>query len=199
MWAPDTWPLRKGGPVFLSDGMERTHMSLFKLGDAAPVMPAGFWWVAESATVVGNVRIGEGASIWFGAVVRGDNDLIDIGANTNIQDNAVLHVDNGFPLSIGAGCTVGHRATLHGCTIGENTLVGMSATILNGARIGRNCLIGAGALITEGKVFPDNTLILGVPARAVRELSPEGIEQNRLSAAHYRDNAERFATELSEV
>ena len=174
-------------------------MTLSALGDVAPLLPDGFWWVAESATVVGNVRLGEGASVWFGAVVRGDSDLIDIGAGTNIQDNAILHTDEGFPLSVGAGCTVGHRATLHGCTIGENTLVGMSATVLNGARIGRNCLIGAGALITEGQEFPDNTLILGVPARAVRELSLEAIEKNRSSARHYRGNAARFAAELSKV
>lgn len=174
-------------------------MTLFALGDVAPFLPDGFCWVAESATVVGNIRLGEGASVWFGAVVRGDNELIDIGAGTNIQDNAVLHTDEGFPLSIGAGCTVGHRATLHGCTIGENTLVGMSATVLNGARIGRNCLIGAGALVTEGKEFPDNTLILGVPARVVRELSLQAIENNRSSARHYRGNAARFAAELSRV
>jgi carbonic anhydrase/acetyltransferase-like protein (isoleucine patch superfamily) len=174
-------------------------MSLFALDDVAPTLPAGFCFVAESASVIGNVEIGEDVGIWFGAVIRGDNERIRIGAGTNIQDLCVLHSDPGYPLTIGDDCTIGHRATLHGCSIGDGTLVGMSATILNGARIGRNCLIGAGALITEGKEIPDGSLVLGSPGKVVRALSEDEIEGLKKSAERYVANARCFATGLRKV
>lgn len=174
-------------------------MSLFALDGIAPTRPAGFCLVAESATVIGNVEIGEEVGIWFGAVIRGDNERITIGARTNIQDQCVLHTDPGFPLTIGEGCTIGHRATLHGCTIGASTLVGMSATILNGARIGRNCLIGAAALITEGTEIPDGSLVLGAPGKVARTLSADEIARLEKSADRYVANARRFATGLRQL
>ena len=174
-------------------------MSLFSLDDIAPTLPAGFCFVADSATVIGNVEIGEEVGIWFGAVVRGDNERVTIGARTNIQDLCVLHTDPGFPLAIGENCTVGHRATLHGCSIGDGTLVGMSATILNGAKVGRNCLIGAGALVTEGKDIPDGSLVLGVPAKIVRPLSGAEMVRLRQSADNYVANAYRFARGLTKL
>ena len=125
-------------------------------------------WIAPDATLIGDVRVGRNAGIWFGTVIRGDNEPIVIGADTNVQEHTVMHTDPGFPLTIGEGCTIGHRALLHGCTIGDNSLIGMGAIVLNGAKIGANCLIGAGALVTEGKVYPDNSMILGAPAKAVR-------------------------------
>jgi carbonic anhydrase/acetyltransferase-like protein (isoleucine patch superfamily) len=149
-------------------------------------------WIAPDATLIGNVKVGRNVGIWFGAVIRGDNDPITIGADTNIQEHTMMHNDPGFPLSIGAGCTIGHRAILHGCTIGDNSLIGMGAIVLNGARIGRNCLVGAGALVTEGKEFPDNSLIVGAPAKAVRMLDDAAIEGLRKSAEHYVANARRF-------
>jgi len=135
-------------------------------------------WVAETASVIGNVEMAQGSSVWFGAVVRGDNETIKIGKNTNIQDNSVLHSDPGSPLHIGEGVTVGHKVMLHGCKIGNNSLVGIGATILNGAVIGENCLIGAHALITEGKVIPDGSMVMGAPGKVVRELSPQQIMMN---------------------
>lgn len=174
-------------------------MSVFALDDVAPALPAGFCFVAESAAVIGNVALGEDVGIWFGAVIRGDNERITIGAGTNIQDLCVLHSDPGYPLTIGEDCTIGHRATLHGCSIGDGTLVGMSATILNGARVGRHCLIGAGALITEGKEIPDGSLVLGSPGKVVRALSEDEIEGLRKSAERYVANARRFATGLRKV
>ena len=125
-------------------------------------------WIAPDATLIGNIRIGRHAGFWFGVVIRGDGELITIGADTNVQEHTIMHTDPGFPLSIGQGCTIGHRALLHGCTIGDNSLIGMGAIVLNGAKIGANCLVGAGALVTEGKVYPDNSMILGAPAKAVR-------------------------------
>jgi carbonic anhydrase/acetyltransferase-like protein (isoleucine patch superfamily) len=174
-------------------------MTLLSLEGVAPTLPAGFCWIADSAVVVGNVEIGEDAGIWFGAVLRGDNERITVGARTNIQDNCVLHTDPGFPLTICDGCTIVHRAMLHGCTIGDNSLVGMSATILTGAVIGRNCLIGAGALITEGKQIPDKSLVVGAPGKIVRELDDEAIAGLRRSADHYAANARRFAAGLSVI
>ena len=174
-------------------------MTIYALDDIAPTRPAGFHWIAESASVMGNVIIGEDVGIWFDAVLRGDNEPIRIGRATNIQDLAMLHTDPGHPLSIGEGCTVGHRATLHGCTIGDNSLIGMSATVLNGAVIGRNSLVGAGALVTEGKVFSDNVLIVGAPAKVVRELDGVAIEGLRRSARHYVENARRFAAGLRPI
>lgn len=153
-------------------------------------------WVAPGAQVMGRVRLGPGVGIWFGAVLRGDNEPITIGEATNIQDNSVLHTDWGHPLTIGANCTVGHRAMLHGCTIGEGTLIGMGATVLNGARIGRFCLIGACALITEGKEIPDGSLVMGSPGRVVRQLDDAAKERLLASAANYRANAARFRAGL---
>lgn len=153
-------------------------------------------WIAPDATVIGNVRLGRGAGIWYGAVLRGDNELISIGSSSNVQEHSMLHTDPGFPLSVGEGCTIGHRAILHGCTIGDNSLVGMGAIVLNGARIGANSLVGAGALITEGKEFPDNSLIIGSPAKAVRTLDDAAIERLRWSAQHYVANGQRFKTKL---
>jgi carbonic anhydrase/acetyltransferase-like protein (isoleucine patch superfamily) len=153
-------------------------------------------WVAPDAQVIGRVRIGPGASVWFGAVLRGDNEWIEVGEGSNVQELCCLHTDWGYPLTIGPGCTIGHRAMLHGCTIGEESLVGMSSTILNGARIGALSLVGAGALITEGKEFEERRLILGVPAKATRELDDVAIERLRQSAIHYASNAERFGRGL---
>ena len=170
-------------------------MAIYALDDAAPQV-ADSAWVADSAQVMGNVVLAEDASVWFGAVVRGDCESITIGAGSNVQDASVLHADFGKPLVIGERVTVGHQVMLHGCTIGDETLVGIGAVVLNGARIGRNCLVGAGALVTEGKEFPDGSMILGSPARAVRQLTPEQIEALRHSAQHYIDNARRFKAGL---
>lgn len=172
-------------------------MPLYSLDDRMPQLPApGRCWIAPDAHVIGAVRLGEDAGVWFGAVLRGDNELIDIGARTNIQDGAMLHTDMGFPLVIGADCTIGHHAILHGCIIGENSLIGMGATVLNGVRIGRNCLVGANALLTEGKEFPDNSLIVGAPARAIRALDAEAAARITRSAAHYVENWRRYAKGL---
>jgi carbonic anhydrase/acetyltransferase-like protein (isoleucine patch superfamily) len=149
-------------------------------------------WVANSAQVIGSVRLQADVGIWFGAVLRGDTEWLHIGRGSNIQDLSLVHSDAGFPVHVGEGVTVGHQVTLHGCQVGDGSLIGMKATLLNGARIGRHCLVGAGSLVTEGKVFPDGVLIMGSPARVVRELTPEqllGLEQ---SAAHYQANARRF-------
>lgn len=154
-------------------------------------------WIAPDATLVGKVFLGENAGIWFGAVLRGDNEPIHVGRNTNVQEHSVMHTDMGYPLTIGEGCTIGHRAILHGCTIGDNTLIGMGAIVLNGARIGNNCLVGAGALVTEGKQFPDNSLIVGSPAKVVRELDAAAVARLRVSAQHYVANAKRFKAGLA--
>jgi carbonic anhydrase/acetyltransferase-like protein (isoleucine patch superfamily) len=168
-------------------------MTLYTLEDHAPVLPEnGDYWVAPDANVIGKVILGEGANIWFGATLRGDNEAIEVGAGSNIQENCVLHTDMGYPLVIGAGCTIGHKAMLHGCVIGENSLIGMGATVLNGARIGKNCLIGAGALITEGKEIPDGSLVMGAPGKVVRMLTEAQIAGLRASALHYQQNARRF-------
>ncbi len=170
-------------------------MPVHSLEGISPELPGeGRYWVAPTATVIGKVTIGEGVGIWFGSVVRGDQERITIGADTNIQEHGVLHSDAGFPCTIGIGVTVGHRATIHGCTIGSNVLVGMGATVLNGARIGDDCIVGAGALVTEGKEFPPRSLILGVPAKVVRPLTDEEVRKNRASAAHYVANWKRYAT-----
>lgn len=153
-------------------------------------------WIAPDATIIGKVFLAENAGIWFGAVLRGDNEPIHIGRDTNVQEHTIMHTDLGYPLTIGDGCTIGHRAMLHGCTIGENTLIGIGAIILNGAKIGKNSLVGAGALVTERKEFPDNSLIVGSPARVVRTLDEAAIEQLRLSAAHYVENGKRFISGL---
>jgi carbonic anhydrase/acetyltransferase-like protein (isoleucine patch superfamily) len=153
-------------------------------------------WIAPDAVLIGRLRIGRDVGIWFGAVIRGDNEEIVIGDETNVQEHTVMHTDIGFPLRVGRGCTIGHRAILHGCTVGDNSLIGMGATVLNGARIGKNCLVGAGALVTEGKEFPDNSLIVGAPARAIRTLDDKAVELLRWSAAHYVENGQRFMREL---
>lgn len=172
-------------------------MTLYALGPHAPQLAdPDSTWIAPGAHVIGQVHLGRDVSIWFGAVLRGDNDAIRIGDRTNIQDGAVLHADPGFPLDLGDDVTVGHRAIVHGCTIGAGSLVGMGATILNGARIGRNCLIGANALVTEGKVFPDHSLIVGAPARAVRTLDPEDAGRLVQTAGNYVANGRRFCEEL---
>jgi carbonic anhydrase/acetyltransferase-like protein (isoleucine patch superfamily) len=175
-------------------------MPVYSLDEITPVLPEqGRYWIAPDAHVIGRVRLGLDVGIWFGAVLRGDNELIDIGDATNIQEGALLHTDEGAPLSVGAGCTIGHHAILHGCTIGENSLIGMGATILNHARIGRNCLVGASALVTEGKEFPDNSLIVGTPAKAIRVLDDDAIERLRWSARHYVDNWKRFAKAMKRI
>lgn len=172
-------------------------MPLYALDDHVPVLPdAERCWIAPDAHVIGRVTLGADVGIWFGAVLRGDSEPILVGAGSNIQEGAMVHVDPGFPVTIGAGCTIGHHAIVHGCTLGDNTLVGMGATVLNGAKIGRNCLIGANALVTEGKEFPDNTLIVGAPAKAVRVLDEAAIEGLRRSARHYVANWQRFARGL---
>jgi len=165
-------------------------MAVYALNDTAPQVHETAW-VAESATVIGNVRLHADASVWYGAVVRGDNELITVGRGSNVQDGSVLHTDHGFPLTLGEGVTVGHQVTLHGCSIGDGSLVGIQAVVLNGARIGRNCLVGAGALVTEGKEFPDNSLIMGSPAKVMRELSAEQAQRLRQSAQNYIANAAR--------
>ena len=150
-------------------------------------------WVAPDANLIGRVVLEAGASVWFGATLRGDNEEIRVGAGSNVQENAVLHTDMGFPLTIGANCTIGHKAMLHGCTIGDGTLIGMGATILNGAKIGKGCLIGACALVTEGKEIPDGSLVMGAPGKVVRVLDAAARDRLLLSAAGYRANARRFA------
>jgi carbonic anhydrase/acetyltransferase-like protein (isoleucine patch superfamily) len=175
-------------------------MALYELADTRPSVPEdSFYWVAPTAVVIGNVILQENASIWFGSVLRGDNEPIKIGKNSNIQESCTLHTDPGFPLIVGDGCTIGHNAILHGCTIGENSLVGMGATVLNGASIGKNCLIGACALVPEGKVIPDNSLVVGMPGKVVRELDDKAVEGLRQSAAHYVANARRFAADCRPV
>jgi carbonic anhydrase/acetyltransferase-like protein (isoleucine patch superfamily) len=156
-------------------------------------------FIAPDATVIGNVHLGRDVSIWFGTAIRGDNEKISIGAGSNVQEHTIMHTDPGFPLTIGEGCTIGHRAMLHGCTIGDNSLVGMGAIILNGARIGKNCLVGAGALVTEGKEFPDNSLIVGQPAKVVRTLDLAAAARLGMSAQHYVNNGKRFAKGLKEA
>lgn len=171
---------------------------LFNLDKASIKGPeVGEAWVAPGAILVGDVRLARDASIWFGAVLRADDDIIEVGERSNVQDNAVLHVDAGFPLRIGQGCTIGHRAVLHGCTIGDNSLIGMGAMVLNGAKIGRNCLVGAGALITEGMEIPDNTLVVGSPAKAKREIGPQGQADIRDAAISYCERWKRYQAELT--
>ncbi|CAN5365214.1 gamma carbonic anhydrase family protein [soil metagenome] len=173
-------------------------MTVYALDGVAPELPPpGQYWIAPSAAVVGRVRLQRDASVWFGAVLRGDNELIDVGVASNIQDGCVLHTDPGAPLTIGAGCTIGHKVILHGCTIGDNSLIGMGATVLNRARIGKNCLIGANALISEGKIIPDNSLVLGAPGRVVKEITPAQAAQIAHGSRHYVENWQRFAAGLS--
>ena len=169
-------------------------MTIYALDGISPDLPEeGAYWIAPGAAVIGNVKLEANASVWFGAVLRGDNERITVGENSNVQDGAVLHTDPGIELTIGKNCTIGHKAILHGCTVGDNTLIGMGATILNRAQIGRNCLIGANALVTEGKIIPDNSLVMGAPAKVVRELTPDAIANLPKSAQGYVRNWQRFA------
>ena len=172
-------------------------MSVYSLGDATPELPADDeYWIAPTAAVMGRVILRRNASVWWGATLRGDNDPIEIGENSNVQDGSVLHTDTGSPLTIGANVTVGHRVMLHGCTIGDNSLVGIGSIILNGARIGKNCLIGANCLITEGKEIPDNSLVMGAPGKVVRELSEAQARAVSMGALHYVENWKRYRATL---
>lgn len=175
-------------------------MTIYALGDSKPQLPPeGEYWVAPSASVIGNVILHPNASVWFGAVLRGDNDPITVGHDSNIQDGSVLHTDMGSPLTLGRGVTVGHKAMLHGCEVGDYSLIGIGAVVLNGVKIGKNCIIGANALITEGKVIPDNSLVVGQPGKVVRERDPAHIAVLQMSAEHYVQNWKRFAAELRAV
>jgi carbonic anhydrase/acetyltransferase-like protein (isoleucine patch superfamily) len=175
-------------------------MPLYELDGVAPTTAGeGRFWIAPDAQVMGQVTLGPDASVWFGAVIRGDNHPIVIGARTNIQDGSILHTDEGVPLVLGEGVTVGHRAVLHGCRIEDNVLIGIGATVLNGAVVGRDSLVGAHALITEGKSFPPRSMILGAPAQVRRPLSDDEVEMLRWSAAHYVENARRFAKGLRKL
>ncbi|MCJ0762628.1 gamma carbonic anhydrase family protein [Variovorax terrae] len=173
-------------------------MAIYELDGAAPKLGAGAW-VADSAQVIGAVELADNASVWFGAVIRGDTETLRIGRNSNIQDLSVLHADIGYPLTIGDNVTVGHQVMLHGCTVGDNTLIGIQAVVLNGAKIGRNCIVGAGSVVTEGKEFPDNSLIIGAPAKVVRTLDEAAAARLRQSAEHYVENAHRFARGLKKI
>ncbi len=173
-------------------------MAIYELDGVAPRM-ADSAWVADSAQVLGNVVLGENSSVWFGAVLRGDTETITVGPGSNVQDGSVMHADIGFPLTLGANVTVGHLVMLHGCTIGDESLIGIGATVLNGAKIGRNCLVGAGSLVTEGKEFPDGSMIMGSPARVVKTLTPEQIAGLRRSAEHYIENAAHYRKGLKKI
>ncbi len=173
-------------------------MTLYALDGISPTLDDDTW-VAPDANLIGNVVLEPGASVWFGCTLRGDNEEIRVGAGSNVQENTVCHTDIGYPLVIGAGCTIGHKAMLHGCEIGDNTLIGMGATVLNGAKIGKNCLIGANALITEGKVIPDGSLVMGAPGNVVRDLDAAAIEGLKKSALGYQANMRRFRAGLSPV
>ncbi|MGM9480065.1 gamma carbonic anhydrase family protein [Roseateles sp. NT4] len=173
-------------------------MAIYQLDDWEPEVDDSAW-VADSAEVIGRVTLQANVSIWFNAVLRGDSDTLTIGAGSNVQDGSVLHADHGFPLVLGENVTVGHQVMLHGCTIGDESLIGIGAVVLNGARIGRNCIVGAGALVTEGKEFPDGSLIVGAPAKVVRELSEAQIAGLKASANHYVNNGRRYAAGLKRI
>ena len=175
-------------------------MTLYALGDLRPSLPEDAdFWIAPDANVIGQIILETATSIWFGCTLRGDNEPITIGEGSNVQENCVMHTDEGFPLTIGKGCTIGHKAMLHGCTIGNNSLIGMGATVLNGAKIGDNCLIGANALITEGKEIPDNSLVMGSPGKIIRQLDDAAIEGLRRSATHYQERMRKFRSELRSI
>ena len=173
-------------------------MAIYELDGTAPRISDSAW-VADSAQVMGNVELADDVSIWFGVVIRGDTETIRIGRRTNIQDMSVLHADIGMPLTLGEDVTVGHQVMLHGCTIGDGSLIGIGAVVLNGAKIGKNCLVGAGSLVTEGKEFPDGSMILGSPAKVVRQLTPEQLQGLRLGAQFYVGNARRFRAGLKKI
>ena len=172
-------------------------MGLYRLDGTEPQLAdAQSTYIAPGAVLVGNIALGADVSVWFGAVLRGDNEPIVIGERSNVQEHTVMHTDPGFPLTIGAGCTIGHRAMLHGCAVGDNSLIGIGAIVLNGARIGSDSLVGAGALVTEGKSFPDGSLIIGSPARVARPLTEAEVDRLRRSAVHYVENGRRFRAGL---
>lgn len=173
-------------------------MTIYQLGDHAPEIDASAF-VADSATLIGKVSLQENASVWFGATIRGDNERITIGVNSNVQESAVMHTDMGYPLTLGRDVTIGHQAMLHGCTVGDGSLIGIQAVILNGAKIGKGCLVGAGALVTEGKEFGDHQLIIGSPAKAVRALTTEEVERLQASAASYVARGQLFKTQLNKI
>jgi carbonic anhydrase/acetyltransferase-like protein (isoleucine patch superfamily) len=173
-------------------------MSVYQLGALVPRVAASAW-IADSAVVAGDVELGEQCSVWFHPTLRGDTERLVVGARSNVQDGAVLHADAGSPLVIGEGVTVGHQVMLHGCTVGDGSLIGIQAVVLNGARIGRHCLVAAGAVVTEGKEFPDGSMIMGAPARVVRELTPQQIEGLKRSAQHYVENGARYRAELKRI
>lgn len=173
-------------------------MAIYQLDDLTPDLHETAW-VADNAQVMGNVSLAEECSVWFGVVIRGDTETISIGRGSNVQDNSVLHADMGMPLTIGENVTVGHQVMLHGCTIGDGSLIGIQAVVLNGARIGKNCLVGAGSLVTEGKEFPDGSMIIGSPAKVVRQLTSEQIEGLKMSAQHYVENARRYKAGLKKI
>ena len=170
-------------------------MPIYRLGELAPQLQEGVW-IAENATVIGDVRLGRNVNIWFGAILRGDNDPITIGDNTNVQDGSVLHTDDGVPLDIGANVTIGHKVMLHGCTVGEGSLIGINAVVLNRAVVGKHCLIGANSLIPEGKVIPDRSLVCGSPGRIIRELTDHEVSRLQASADGYVNNALRYQADL---
>jgi carbonic anhydrase/acetyltransferase-like protein (isoleucine patch superfamily) len=175
-------------------------MAIYELDGQAPELPAdGQYFIADTAQVIGKIRLLAGASVWFGAVLRGDNELIEIGEQSNVQDNCTGHTDKGYPLTIGRGCTVGHNVILHGCTIEDGALIGMGSIVMNGARIGRNSIVGAGSVITEGKQFPENSLIIGAPARVIRTLDAAQIEAMGSAARFYAANGPRFAKGLKKI
>ncbi|MES3009314.1 MAG: gamma carbonic anhydrase family protein [Pseudomonadota bacterium] len=173
-------------------------MAIYELDGVVPQL-ADSAWVADSAQVMGRVALAEDSSVWFGTVIRGDTESIHIGRGSNIQDLSVLHADVGMPLVVGENVTVGHQVMLHGCTVGDGSLIGIGAVVLNGAKIGKHCLVGAGALVTEGKEFPDGSMIIGSPAKVVRQLTPEQIDGLRASAQHYIDNARRYRAGFHKV
>ena len=175
-------------------------MPIYELNGQGPEFPgAGEYWVAETAVLIGRIRLKRQSSVWFGAVLRGDNEWIELGERSQIQDNCTLHTDMGYPMTIGKDCVIGHQVMLHGCTIGDNSLIGMNAVVLNGAKIGNNCLVGAGALVTEGKSFPDNSMIVGSPARAIRTLDDKMIAMIRGGADHYVNRSQEYAKGLKRI
>jgi carbonic anhydrase/acetyltransferase-like protein (isoleucine patch superfamily) len=175
-------------------------MPIYEFDGQAPDFPGeGNYWIAETATLIGRVRLKKDASVWFGSVLRGDNEWIELGERSQIQDNATLHTDPGFPLTIGANCVIGHNVILHGCTVGDESLIGMGAMMLNGAKVGRNCLVGAGAMITEGKDFPDNSLVVGAPARVIRTLDDKTAEMIRAGADIYVRRWQQYAKGLKRI
>ena len=175
-------------------------MAIYELDGQAPELPAdGNYFIAETATVIGRVRLKPGASVWFGAVLRGDNEWIEIGEGANVQDGSTCHTDPGFPLTVGKNCTIGHNVILHGCSIADNVLVGMGSIVMNGAKLASGCVVGAGAVITEGKSFPENSLILGAPAKVARTLTPEQVKGMLMGAGFYVANGQRYAKGLQKI